>query len=114
MENINSKVDDRKLREISEKAITEEVITKEEYGFIFSLVKKYRAEAERKLKQIDVLKGQVMQLQLNERIIIDLLNNLVRAAERAKAREETLSKLKSNLDVEVEDDNDGVEDIESK
>ena len=81
------------LRKVADKAIDDEIITDEEYGFVFTLVKKYRSEIERKIKQMDVLRGQILQLQSNEKIIIDLINNLIRAAERAKAREEAIENI---------------------
>ncbi len=98
MDNL-SKGNDTLLRTVANKAVGDEIITEEEFGFIFTLVSKYRSEIDRKVKQLDVLKGQILQLQSNERIIIDLISNLTKAAERSKAREEAVDRLKNNDEV---------------
>ena len=87
---------DTLLRTIADKAKDDDIITTEEYGFIFTLVEKYRSEIDRKIKQMDILRGQILQLQANEKIIVDLISNLIKAAERSKAREESIERLKSH------------------
>lgn len=84
------------LRNIVMKAEDEKILSKEEVGFIITLVEKFRLEVERKTKQLYVLQGEIAQLKLNERLIIQLVENIIAADERAKARRDTMKKLKSS------------------
>ena len=83
-----------KLRNAVVKAEDDKVITKEEAGFIIMLTDRFRADVEKKLKQLTMLQGEIAQLQLNEKIIVELIENMVKAAERDLARQETMRKIK--------------------
>ena len=78
------------------------VISKEEAGFIVSLVDRFRNDIEKKIKQHHILQGEIAQLKINEQIIIDLIQNMVAAAERDIARQETMRKLKEAREVQEE------------
>lgn len=91
------------LRHIVMKAEDEEILSKEEVGFIITLVEKFRAEVERKTKQLYVLQGEIAQLKLNERLIIQLVENIIAADERAKSRRETMERLKGLKENESND-----------
>ena len=103
-----SRQEDTILRTVANKALKAEIMTEEEDGFITALIKKYRMEIESKLKQADILRGQIIQLQQNEKMIVDLLDNLVKAAERSKARDEAVERVRGKSDedeVETPTDN---------
>ena len=99
-------LDDRgtrnKLRGVVMNAEDREVITKEEAGFIVTLVERFRSDIEKKVKQLHALQGELAQLQANEQIIIELVQNMVNAAERDLARQETMNKLKAAREVQDE------------
>jgi len=90
------------LRKSIIKAEEEELVTKEEVGFIVTLTQRFRADIEKKVKQLHQLQGEIAQLKANEAIIIGLVENLVKAAERDKARQETAAKLREAREVEEE------------
>ena len=92
---LDGRIDRNKLRKIIMDAEDNKVITKEEAGFIVSLAKKFRNDIEEKIKQLHVLQGEISQLKLNEKTIIDLIQNMVAAAERDLVRQETMKKLKA-------------------
>ena len=83
-----------KLRSVVQTAIKQELVSKEEMGFVVTLTEKFRSEIERKVKQAHMIQGEIAQLQQNEQMIIQLIENLIGAAARDKARQETLAKLK--------------------
>jgi hypothetical protein len=89
-----------KLRSIVINAEDREIITKEEAGFIVSLVERFRLDIEKKIKQLHVLQGEISQLKSNEAIIVDLVENMISAAERDLARQETMNKLKAAREVQ--------------
>lgn len=91
-----------KLRQVVMNAEDREIITKEEAGFVVSLVERFRSDIEKKIKQLHVLQGEISQLQTNEKIILDLIENMVAAAERDLARRETVEKLKQSREVQEE------------
>lgn len=82
------------LRQAIMKAEEGKVISQSEGGFIVTLVERFRQEIEMKQRKIMVLQGELAQLQANEKIIIDMIENITAAAERDRARRETLAKLK--------------------
>ncbi len=99
---LEDRAERNKLRNIIFNAEDREIITKEEAGFVVSLVERFRSDIEKKIKQLHVLQGEIAQLKSNEQIIIDLIQNMVAAAERDLARQETMTKLKAAR--EVQDD----------
>lgn len=91
------------LRQVITKAEESKTITKEESGFIITLVEKFRSEIERKIKQLHVLKGEINQLQSNEQVIISLISNMVAAEERNNARNETIGRIRGVDKIQTED-----------
>ena len=90
-----------KLRHTIMNAEQRKVISKEEVGFIVTLVEKFRLDIEKKTKQFNMLKGEIAQLRINETIIMDLVSNMISAAERDIARQETMDKLKGAREEEA-------------
>ncbi|RLA03962.1 MAG: hypothetical protein DRQ47_04190 [Gammaproteobacteria bacterium] len=99
---LESRQDRNKLRNVVFNAEDRKVISKEEAGFIVSLVERFRGDVEKKVKQYNVLAGEIAQLKINEQIIIDLVQNMIAAAERDVARQETMRKLKEAREVQEE------------
>lgn len=99
---IEGRVERNKLREIIFAAEEERVITKEEVGFIVTLVERFRADIEKKFKQIHIIQGEINQLKVNEQTIVSIVQNLISSAERDKARRETMTKLKEGRKIELE------------
>ena len=91
-----------KLRQVIFTANEKDAVTKEEAGFVIALVERFRSDIEKKIKQLHVLQGEIAQLRANEQIIIDLIENIVSAAERDFARQETMNKLKAAREVQDE------------
>lgn len=91
-----------KLRHIVLKAREDEIISKEEAGFIVTLTERFRADIEKKTKVLNTLRGEIAQLGANEQIIVNVVENLIKAAERDKARRETASRLRDSREVENE------------
>jgi hypothetical protein len=83
-----------KLRQVMAKAEQNNVVTKEEAGFVITLVNRFRADIDKKIKQLHMLEGQISQLKTNEQIIINLIENMIAAAERAQARQDTIDKIR--------------------
>jgi len=96
------RMDRNKLRQVVMKAEGENVMTKEEAGFVITLVERFRADIEKKIKTMNVISGEINQLKVNEQVIINLIENMVSSAERDLARQETMKKLKGSREVEVE------------
>ena len=90
------------LRGVVMNAEDREVITKDEAGFVVTLVERFRADIEKKVKQLHSLQGEIAQLKANEQIIMEVVQNLVAAAERDLARQETMNKLKAAREVQDE------------
>lgn len=99
---LENREDRNKLRRIVTNAEDREIITKEEAGFVVSLVEKFRNDIEKKIKQLHVLQGEISQLKANEAIIVDLIENMVAAAERDIARQEAIAALKAAREVQDE------------
>jgi hypothetical protein len=91
-----------KLRKVVMNAEDREIITKEEAGFVVSLVERFRSDIEKKIKQLHVIQGEIAQLKSNELIILDLIENMVAAAERDLARQESVNRLKAAREVQDE------------
>jgi hypothetical protein len=90
------------LRKSIIKAEEDELVTKEEVGFIVTLTQRFRADIEKKVKQLHQLQGEIAQLKENEQVIIGLVENLVKAAERDKARQELAAQLRESREIEEE------------
>ena len=99
---IEDRAERNKLRSIIFNAEDRETISKDEAGFVIALVEKFRSEIERKVKQMHIIQGEINQLKMNEKVIMGLIENMVAAAERDIARQETMSKLKDAREVQAE------------
>jgi len=99
---LEQRQDRNKLRNVVLNAKDRKVISKEEVGFIVALVERFRSDIEKKVKQLNILSGEIAQLKINEQIIIDLVENMIAAAERDIARQETMRKLKEAREVQEE------------
>jgi hypothetical protein len=91
-----------KLRGVVISATQNEIITREEAGFVLTLVDRFRNDIAKKEKQALLLQGEISQLRANEQIIVQLIEGLVSAAERDIARRETAQKLREGREVENE------------
>lgn len=91
-----------KLRSVVINAEKREIITKEEAGFVISLIERFRLDIEKKVKSLHMLQGEIGQLKANEQIIVNMIENMVAAAERDIARQETMARLKEAREVEDE------------
>jgi hypothetical protein len=83
-----------KLRSIVDRAEKNKIVTREEVGFIVTLVERYRVDIEKKTKQLFVLQGEIAQLRANEQIIMNLVESMIKAAERDKARQDTHERIR--------------------
>ena len=99
---LEQRQDRNKLRSVVLNAEERKVISREEVGFIVTLVERFRSDIEKKIKQLNILSGEISQLKVNEQIIIDLVENMISAAERDVARQETMRKLKDAREVQEE------------
>jgi hypothetical protein len=100
MVDLPSREERNKLRQVVNRAKLEDIITQEEAGFVITLVERFRSDIDKKIKDLHVLEGQIAQLRINEQIIIQLIENMVAAAERDLARQETMEKLKAAREIE--------------
>ena len=99
---LESRDERNKLRHVVMNAEDRKVISKEEVGFIVALVERFRSDIEKKIKQLHLLQGEISQLKINEQVIIDLVENMIAAAERDIARQATMRKLKEAREVQEE------------
>jgi hypothetical protein len=106
---LGDRAERNKLRSIIDRAEKKKVVTKEEVGFIVTLVEKYRADIEKKTKQLFVLQGEIAQLRANEQIIMNLVESMIKAAERDKARQDTHKKIR-----EMQNEKSREEDVEQE
>ena len=92
-------MDDKQLRDalrsILDQAHNEGHLVIEEVNFINKLVKKMDKEIERKTVDKLRLEGEIQQLRLTKRLIVDLIKDSISAHERALAREETTARIRS-------------------
>ena len=108
-------LEDRKerntLRQAIMKAEDRKIISRDEAGFVITLVERFRSDIEKKIKQMNVLQGELSQLHANETVIINLIDNMVKAAERDLARQDTMRRIKEAKEGSAEgDDKEPVDD----
>jgi deoxyribodipyrimidine photolyase len=89
-----NRAEDSKLRSILFKAEEKKLVSKEEIGFITALVNRYRSDLERKVKQLYTIQGEMAQLKNNELMIVNMLENVIAAADRDEARQETMKRIR--------------------
>lgn len=85
-----------KLRHVVMRAQDEDVMSQSEAGFVVTLVERFRQEIEKKQRMLNTLQGELSQLRANEKVIVDLIENIIKAAERDKARQETMANIKGH------------------
>ena len=105
--------DANRLRNIVDRAAREKIITKEEVGFIVTLIERFRADIDKKIKQLHVLQGEIAQLRSNEQIIVNLIESMIAAAERQLARQATMERIKNMKEEKAESDEE-VEEVEEE
>ena len=91
---LDNRVDRNKIRGALQKARQDELLGQAETGFIITLVERFRTDIEKKIKVLHQLQGEINQLRNNEKIIINLIENIVAAAERDRARQDTYDKIR--------------------
>lgn len=101
--------EDSKLRGILFKAEEKKLVSKEEVGFITALAKRYRADTDRKIKQLYVMQGEIAQLKNNELMIVNMLENVIAAADRDEARRDTMARIRGEGEETAEADSDSPE-----
>jgi len=87
-----------KIRGAIMNAQDNKVISKEEAGFIVTLANKFRDDIERKTRALYALQGEISQLRTNEQVIVDIVNNLVSAQQRADDRQRTVNEIRRAKD----------------
>ncbi|HLD90953.1 MAG TPA: hypothetical protein VI911_08075 [Patescibacteria group bacterium] len=105
MEGVQDRDERNRLRKVMMKAEEEKLMSRSEAGFVVTLIERFRQEIEKKQRQLSLLQGELGQLRANEKIIVDLVDSIIRAAERDKARQATMLKLRG---VVIEDNIDTV------
>ena len=85
-----------KFRQVIDNARDNETITKEEAGFIVTLAARFRQDIERKSKAMIALQGEIAQLKANEKVILDIVQNLVAAQQRAEDQRKTMEEIKAH------------------
>lgn len=103
MEGVQDRDERNRLRKVMMKAEEEKLMSRSEAGFVVTLIERFRQEVEKKQRQLSLLQGELGQLRANEKIIVDLVDNIIRAAERDRARQNTMAKLRG---IVIEDNDD--------
>ena len=83
------------LRQVLDSAAKEGYLSQDEVTFTDNLFKKIDVEITRKTKSFHQLEGEIQQLHLTKKLIIDMIKEAIAAKERAKAREETADRIRS-------------------
>jgi len=100
---LKDRAERNRLRQVIMAAEKKNIVSQEEIGFIVTLVERFRADLDVKMRQLSVLQGEIAQLKFNERIIMDLIENMIAAAERAQSRQEKFDKMKEEGDEVAEE-----------
>ena len=106
MEGVQDRDERNRLRKVMMKAEEEKLMSRSEAGFVVTLIERFRQEVDKKQRQLSLLQGELGQLRANEKIIVDLVDNIIRAAERDRARQNTMARLRGV----VIEDNDAMTD----
>lgn len=72
------------------------LMSEEEGGFVLALVERFRQEIGRKNNQLMMLQGEMAQLRVNEKVIKDLLDNMLNAAKRDQDRINTAAAIRGH------------------
>jgi hypothetical protein len=95
---LQDRAERNKLRQVINTAEDKGVLGKDEVGFVITLLDRFRQDIDVKVKQVHMIQGEINQLRLNEKTIINLIENMVASAERDLARQETAKKLREVRD----------------
>lgn len=82
------------LRKVLDRAVNEGHLISEEVGIVNNLFERFDKEITRKTKELTRLEGEIRQLKLTKRLVIDMIKDTITASERATAREETFQRMK--------------------
>ena len=82
------------LRDILDKAVNKGYLIEQEIAWVDKLFKKIDLEIQRKTNDKLRLDGELNQLNLTKRLVIDIIKDTIAAAERAEVREETFKRMK--------------------
>jgi hypothetical protein len=82
------------LRKVLDRAVNEGHLISEEVGIVNNLFERFDKEITRKTKDLTRLEGEIRQLKLTKRLVIDMIKDTIKASERATAREETFQRMK--------------------
>jgi len=91
---LKDRAERNRLRQAIMAAEKKQLVSKEEIGFVVTLIERFRSEMEKKQKAADILQGEIAQLRFNESIIMNLIENMIAAAERAYQREQKFEAMK--------------------
>lgn len=91
---LQDRAERNRLRQVIMAAEKKKVVSQEEIGFIVTLVERFRADLDKKVRQMSVLQGEIAQLKYNEQVIMTLIENMISAAERALERQEKFDRMK--------------------
>lgn len=97
---LKDRAERNRLRQVIMDAEKKKIVTKEEIGFIVTLVERFRADLDKKMRQLDILQGEISQLRNNEAVVMNLIENMVAAAERALERQKKFDVMKEEVDEE--------------
>ena len=104
---LKDRAERNRLRQVIMAAEKKKIVTQEEIGFIVALIERFRADGDKKMRQLNVLQGELAQLQYNEQIVMSLVENMISAAERALEREKKFNDMKNeSIDEEMVDQTD--------
>jgi hypothetical protein len=92
---LKDRAERNRLRQAIMAAEKNKLVSKEEIGFIVTLVERFRSELDKKQKAADILQGEIAQLRFNESIIMNLIENMIAAAERAQQRQQKFEDMKN-------------------
>ena len=92
---LDDKVLRNDLRNILHSAAEKGFLTEAEGRFTDQLFERIDSEIARKTKDLNRLEGSIHQLRLTKGLIINMIKESIAAAERAKAREETMDRIRS-------------------
>jgi hypothetical protein len=81
-----------KLRGIISEAEGNGVITEDEKGFVITLAERFREDIAKKMKELTIIQGEIIQLKNNEKIITDLIRGFILADKRRREMEKTIEK----------------------
>ena len=82
------------LRTVLDSAADQGFLSAEQGAFTEMLFDRIDREIEQKTKEHIRLDGQIKQLTLTKQLVINMIKDSIKAAERAKAREETYARMK--------------------